>query len=152
MINELFPDLLKLDGIEAIIIYNTDNVIVDSWARPHYNIKIFKELGLNFQQIFRVSKKTKQPFQEVVLNLEKGKIYSRFNSEILLIIVSKFKVEPSLIRLIVNVGLAKFEESRKVKKLLKKKPLRGYNCLKPALLDDVEEEYLNKIDNKKSEK
>ncbi len=145
MIADLFKDLTLLDGIDAIVVFDKDNRILDSWAVSHFNTRVFNDLAMNYLQIFGIKTHTDYHFDEAVIAFEKGQVYGRQLPEFGLIVIAKFRVEISLIRLIVNVGIAEFGSSRKLKKILRKLSAGDTDFLADTYLDDVESEYLKKL-------
>jgi len=145
MIAEYLADLIEIDGIEAVVIFTKDNTIIDQWATPHFNTQVFNELCLNYQQIFAVGKNEDKSNLEVNISHEKGIIFVKQFSDFFLLVLAKSKVDTALIRIMANVGLSEVWNSRKGQKILKKYLGQERNYLDKEYLDDVEEEYLNKI-------
>lgn len=145
MIAELFKNLLKIEGVEAVAVFSNDNKLLDSWTRSHFNPQVFRDLGLNSLQICQAGKRSNLMLEEIVLKYEKGQLYCRSNPDFLLVVVTKVKVDITLIRLIVNVGLGEYRESRKLQKIVRKVTSGSTNILAKELIDDVEEEYLTKL-------
>lgn len=116
MITEYLNDLTKVDGIDGIAIYDKNNRVLDSWCVPHFNTKIFNDIGINYLQIFAAVYGAGKEAHEVGVAYEKGQIYARIFPNFFLVVISKVKVEISLIRLIVNVGVSDLIGSKKIQK------------------------------------
>ncbi len=154
MILDFFNDLKKINGIEGIVIFSKDNLIIDHWSNPQFNTKIYNDLSQSYLQIFAINEKVEYSFEEVVLTFDNGQVYARNFPEFLMLVITKLNLEIELIRLILNVNYDNLINSRKMKKELKKFPQNERSFLNKNFLDDVEETYLNKINlwEKKKEK
>ncbi len=145
MISYFFKDLLQIQGMEAIIVYSKNNIILDSWTISNFNQKILNDLGLFYQQIFTLCKMFSQPHQEIVLVYDKRKIYGKKYKDLLILIVAKSKVNIAMLRLIINVGFYELDHSKKFQKILKKIHTSEFNYFDKKYLDNVEQKFLNKL-------
>ena len=146
MIANLFKNLLKMNGIEAIVIYDQDNNILDNWFRSGFKQVVFNEMGLHFRQIFALQKDMDLPFPEIFVSYDKGQVFARYFKGLVLLIITKPKTDVALLRLIVDVGFGNLEKSKKIQKALKKIPTRNLKFLEGDYMDDVETRLLQKIE------
>ncbi len=147
MIADFFKDLTAIDGVEGIVVYGKDNSILDSWADSQFNTRIFEDLAINYLQIFLLRDNIGSDFREVVLNFEKSQVYVRDLTDFIIVVIAKNKVEISLLRIVINVGYSGLASSRKMKKIFKKLKLEIGGYLGREYLDDVEEEYLVRMNS-----
>ena len=152
MIFELFETLPKIEGMEAVIIYNKSNKIIDSWTLPSFSTQILEELGFNYHQVFEMLDLFPNPHDEIVLDFEKQQIYARFNEGFLILTVSKKLAAIPLIRLAITVGFEKNSVSKKSKKRFSLFGGKKTVYLKSNSIDSVEAKYLEKMKNGYSEK
>jgi predicted regulator of Ras-like GTPase activity (Roadblock/LC7/MglB family) len=145
MIKEFFKDLTQLDGVEGIALISKDNRMIDSWEAPNFDPKIFNEIGINYYQIFGVLEKSERDYHELVIQHEKGQIYTRQFQELFLLVIARMKVDTAFIRLSVNVVVPDLVHSKKLQKILKKMPREGRNYLTRNYLDETEQAYFKKI-------
>ncbi len=148
MISEFLNDMTKIEDLEAIALYRSDNALIDTWFMPNFDQNIFDLLSIHYFQIFSILSDGFRDFQEVVLSHSQGKIYVRAIPDLLLIVIGKSSVDISLVRLIINVKIADFLKSRKLQKFLKKASKKSINFLQKKYLDDREIYLLNNIKSK----
>ncbi|RMI02427.1 MAG: hypothetical protein D6681_10440 [Calditrichaeota bacterium] len=145
MIAEFFKDLTEIPGIEAVILFDNQNNVIDSWAVSKYNPTMFPDIGQTFLHTFGVMEHLNYDLNEIAMPHDRGILYARCHPKFYLVVISRLSVELSLIRLAVDVCLAEFLENRKVKKTLKKMSARKFFQIKTATLDDVERIMLENI-------
>lgn len=146
ILSTVFADLIKIHGIEAAILYDRSNQILDQWLNTEFNKKLYEDIGLQFRQIFSLEHNISHQFPEVVLAYEKGQIYAKLHEEQMLIVITKKLVEVSLLRLVINVGFFNFDHSKEIQKVCKKNRQLLINFLSEDYLDDVEISFLKKIE------
>lgn len=145
MIKEYLKDLTQVEGIDGIAIFDMDNKIIDSWTAPNFEDKIFNEIGINYYQIFAILESSERDFHELVIQYEKGQVYTRTLPDIFILVITKTKTDIALIRLIINVAAPEFLNSRKLQKILKKSSKPSRNFLVKNYLDSTEQAYHKKI-------
>ena len=138
MIKTYFTDVKDLKDVEAIIVFDNQHKVLDSWTIPKYNPTIFNEVGESFLHIFGLMEHLKYEMQEVVLPFDRGIIFAVSQPEFYMVVVAGLEVEASLIRLAVDVNMKDFLENKKAKKLLKKLSNKKFYQIKSITLDDVE--------------
>ncbi|MCK4893314.1 MAG: hypothetical protein KAT07_05075 [Calditrichia bacterium] len=146
MIDEYLKDLKQIPNVEAIALYGINNILLDSWTEPNFNIKVLEEMSLHYFQVFATLDLNVQNYQEIVITHEKGHFYTRIYPNVLLIVVVKSTVEISLIRLITNVKINELLHSRQLQKILKKSAIENKDFLNRKNLDESETEYLKKME------
>ncbi|MCK5453578.1 MAG: hypothetical protein KAJ16_04410 [Calditrichia bacterium] len=146
MIDEYLKDLKQIPNVEAIALYGINNILLDSWTEPNFNIKVLEEMSLHYFQVFATLDLNIQNYQEIVITHEKGHFYTRIYPNVLLIVVVKSTVEISLIRLITNVKINELLHSRQLQKILKKSAIENKDFLNRKNLDESETEYLKKME------
>lgn len=146
MIDEYLKDLKQIPNVEAIALYGINNILLDSWTEPNFNIKVLEEMSLHYFQVFATLDLNVQNYQEIVITHEKGHFYTRIYPNVLLIVVVKSAVEISLIRLITNVKINELLHSRQLQKILKKSAIENKDFLNRKNLDESETEYLKKME------
>ena len=146
MIEKYLKDLVQLKNVEAVAAYSLNNELVDFWSDPNFNNKVLKELSLHYFQVFATLDLSLKNFQEIVITHEKGHFYTRILPNLLLIVVVKFPIEISLLRLIVNVKISDLLNSKEFQKELKKSSKESKDFLNNKNLDDSEKEYMKKLE------
>ncbi|NIU00654.1 MAG: hypothetical protein GWN01_06860, partial [Nitrosopumilaceae archaeon] len=120
MINEFFNELVELADVEAVVLFDNEGKIIGSGNNPNYSATTFSELGEAFLHIFGVKEYLDYDIDELAVPFDKGIFYVRNHSKFFLVVIAKPDIELSLIRMMVNVCIKEFLDSRKVKKSLKK--------------------------------
>ncbi len=145
MVQQYFSDLTGIAGIEAVVIFDNQNNIVDSWALPKYNLTVFSELGETFMHVFGLIEHLDYDMEEIVMPFDRGLVYAKSQEKFSIVVIARLSVEVSLIRLALNVNLQEFHNIRKVRRLLKKLPDQKFYQIKSSTLDDVEKIMLENI-------
>lgn len=151
MILNYFEDLTSIDGTEAVLIIDKTNKLIEKWTIPHFNTKIFKDLGLQILQMMAVAQNQADGSDEITILHEKNLVYARDFGKLVLIVIAKLRVEMTLLRLITNVSWAESMETKKIEKQIKKFPTSCQELLREELLDDVESHYLEKMTAEREE-
>lgn len=138
MINEYFQELLDVPGVEIVALFDNQNRVMDSLWLSRFNPKIFHEIGRNFLQIFGMREKMNINVEEITIPFEHGVIYARSRPKYLVFVYGKSEANIPHLRMALNVCLSDFEESRKIKKMLKKLPEGKVINLHKGMMDDVE--------------
>ncbi len=145
IISEFLKDLTRIEGIQAIAIYRSDNSPLDIWTDSKFNKQILEQVSVHYFQIFSVLESSLRDFHETVITYGKGKIFSRVFPDSLLIIITHPNVEISLIRFIINVKMTELLNSRQFQKILKKVPKKKIQFLDNKYLDEQEIKYLKSV-------
>ncbi|HQU71008.1 MAG TPA: hypothetical protein PKV71_05280 [Calditrichia bacterium] len=138
MIEKFFKDLTEITGVEAVILYDNANSVLDSWAIPKYNPGIFTDVGETFLHAFGVLEHLNYDFGEIMIPFDRGLVYARSHSHFYLVIIARLSTPVPMLRLAVNVNLHDFLENRKVQKWMKKLSGKKFFQIKSVSLDDVE--------------
>jgi hypothetical protein len=144
-ISEFLKDLTRIEGIQAIAVYRSDNSPLDIWTDSKFNKQILEQVSIHYFQIFSVLESSLRDFQETVITYGKGKIFSKVFPDLLLVIITHANVEMSLIRFIINVKMPELLNSRQFQKILKKTPGKNIQFLNNEYLDEQEVKYLKNI-------
>ena len=145
MIEKYFQNLYEIDGIEAFVLIDDHNQIIDTWANSKYDASFFREIGKSYLQIFGIEEKLNFDADEIVVLFDRGLIFVRNHRKFFLIILANPYVDISYIRLAVNVSLYELEESRKSQKLFKKLPIEKPYSFNESELDEAERLMIEKI-------
>ncbi|MCK6620742.1 MAG: hypothetical protein HUU32_07310 [Calditrichaceae bacterium] len=145
MIAEFFKDVTEISGVDAIVLFNNQNGVIESWSGSKYNPGVFTEMGESLLHIFGLLEYLKYDMNELVVPFDKGLLYARTHPKFYMVVLAKLSVEVPLVRLAMNVCLKEFEEDRKVKKLLKKLSDNKFFQIKSITLDDTEKIMLENI-------
>lgn len=145
MIAEFFKDVTEISGVDAIVLFNNQNGVIESWSSSKYNPGVFTEMGESLLHIFGLLEYLKYDMNELVVPFDKGLLYARTHPKFYMVVLAKLSVEVPLVRLAMNVCLKEFEEDRKVKKLLKKLSDNKFFQIKSITLDDTEKIMLENI-------
>lgn len=145
MIVEFFKDVTEISGVDAIVLFNNQNKVIESWSGSKYNPGVFTEMGESLLHIFGLLEYLKYDMNELVVPFDKGLLYARTHPKFYMVVLAKLSVEVPLVRLAMNVCLKEFEEDRKVKKLLKKLSDNKFFQIKSITLDDTEKIMLENI-------
>ena len=114
MIQLYFKDLIDINGIESVGIFDNHNHIMDSWVPPSkQNIAVLSEIGETYLHVFGLLEYLKSDMFELVLPYDKGIIYARTRPRYFIIVMAKLSIDAALIRLALNVAIKEFEENRK---------------------------------------
>lgn len=145
MIEAHFKDLIEIPGVEALVLFDNHNHIIDSWTTSKYNPSIFNGLGETFLHVFGLLEYLNSEIDELAIPFERGMVVGRSFPKFYLIVISRLTVEIPLIRLAVNVCVREFLQHRKVKKRLKKMSDKKFYQIKSITLDDMEKIILENI-------
>ena len=145
MIEQYFKNLIEIAGIEAVVIFDNQNNILDSWTLPKYNLTVFTELGETFLHVFGLIEHLRYEPTEIVVPFDRGLVFGKTEEKFYVIVIARVSVEVPLIRLAVNVETEDFKQARKVRKMLKKLPDQKFYQIKSITLDDVEKIMLENI-------
>lgn len=145
MIQQFFKNIVDIQGVEAVVLYDNQNSVIDSWAIPKYNPAIFTEVGETYLHAFGMTEYLKYEVNELTIPFERGLVYARSHPRFYLVIIAKTAVEVPLLRMAANVSLYDFVNDRKMKKKLKKLPEAKFFQIKSVTLDDVEKIMLENI-------
>lgn len=145
MIEQHFKDVTELKGIEAVVLFDNQNRILDSWASPKHNAAVLAEVGETFLHSFGLIEYLNYDMYELVLPHDKGIIYARTHQKFFIVVMARLSVDAALIRLALDVCLKEFQENRKIKKVLKKLSDKKFYQIKSITLDDVEKIMLENI-------
>ena len=145
MMRKFFADVSALEGVEAVVLFDNQNRVMDSWMTPRYNAGIFGEVGETFQHIFGLMEHLEAGVEELVVPFDRGQVYARGHARFVLVVIARLQVEVSLIRLATEVCLQRFLEDRKTQRQLKKLPEKKFYEIKSIRLDDVEKIMLETI-------
>lgn len=145
MVLPFFKDLTEIAGVEAVVLFDNQNNIIDSWTIPKYNPTVFSEIGETFLHVFGLIEYLSYDMGEIVIPFDRGLVYTRTQPEFYLIVIARLSVDVPLMRLAVNVALEDFRNNRKVRKMLKKLGGQKFYQIKSITLDDVEKIMLENI-------
>ncbi|MFZ0391607.1 MAG: hypothetical protein WAN36_14195 [Calditrichia bacterium] len=152
MLIEVFADLTRLEGIDGIVFFDQQNKVVENWTAPDRSQRTFDELGIHYLQLFEIADTQLKLGSEIVIEFDKGKLYSRKFEKFIIVVLARKKVEPALIRFIINVAVAEKSLSRKVQRGIKKLPDPADSWLKSDYFDDAELKLLQKMADSKKRK
>jgi len=138
MIREAFSDLIAINGIEAVVIYDNRNQIIDSWNTPKYNPAVFVETGETFQHIFGLLEHLRYDMDELVLPFDRGLVFVRSHARFYVTVIARLSVEIAHIRLAMNVAVHDVDTQKKWRRTLRKLPDQKYSNINSARLDEVE--------------
>lgn len=133
-----FRDLIRIPGLEAVLVFSNAKKILYQWTVPQFNLAILQELMESYVQIFGVGEKFGFSFPEMVIPYEKGIIYARVTEKWIVVVVAKLSVEVSLIRLIMDVRLPEILKDKQVQKQTKRTPVNRFEQINEFALDDTE--------------
>lgn len=145
MVQQYFKDVIEVDGVDAVVLFDNQNNIIGSSATTKYNPTVFSEMGESFLHIFGMLEYLKYGLNEIVVPFDKGLLYTRTHPRFYVIVLAKLSVEVPLIRLAMNVCLKEFVEDRKVKKIFKKLSDKKFYQIKSITLDEMEKIMLEKM-------
>ena len=145
MVQQFFRDLTEITGIEAVIIYDNQNNVMDSWSIPKYNPAIFSEVGHTYLHAFGLLEYLQYNFDELAIPFDRGLVFAKTHPRFYVVVLAKATVELSLIRLAVNVAMRDLVKDKKMKKKLKKLSPSKFYQIKSVTLDDVEKIMLENI-------
>ncbi|NOX37672.1 MAG: hypothetical protein GXO78_09065 [Calditrichaeota bacterium] len=145
MIETYFPELTRLPGVEAVVLFDNQKKVRDQWTIPQFNTTIIPELAESYIQIFGVSDRLKEATQEVVVPFERGILFARNLEKFVIVIVARLSVEISLLRLILEVRVPDFLEDRKIAKMGKRIPASKFDQINEFSLDEKEVNFIQQL-------
>ena len=145
MVLPFFKDLTEIAGVEAVVLFDNQNNIIDSWTIPKYNPTVFSEIGETFLHVFGLIEYLSYDMEEIVIPFDRGLVYTRTQPEFYLLVIARLSVDVPLVRLAVNVAMEAFRSNRKVRKMLKKLGGQKFYQIKSITLDNVEKIMLENI-------
>ncbi|MGH1363035.1 MAG: hypothetical protein ACRBF0_05720 [Calditrichia bacterium] len=138
MITDAFSELIAINGIEAVVVYDNRNQIIDSWNTPKYNPSVFVETGETFQHIFGLLEYLRYDMDELVLPFDRGLVFVRSHSRLYVTVIARLSVEIAHIRMAMNVAIHDIDNGKKWRRTLRKLPEQKFTNINSARLDEVE--------------
>ena len=104
MINHFFSDLTGIGGVEAVVLFDNKNQVIDSWAEPKYNPAIFTEFGETFLHILGLIEYLKYEISDIAVPFDRGLVFAYTHPRFYLVVLGSLKSDISHIRLTANVA------------------------------------------------
>lgn len=146
MIEKFFRELTRLEGIEAIIVYNNQNRIIDSWQASADRLGILTDVGETFLHVFGLLEYLHRPdLGEFCVAHADGVMIARSHPRFYLVIMGGPTLQPALVHLALEVCVGELASNRKARKILKKLPEHKFYQIKTITLDDIEKRMLENI-------
>lgn len=145
MLKSLFAEVLEVPGVEAAVLYDNENQVLDSYLTDKLKQPIFGDIGETFLHILGLFEYLEYDFEEIVMPFGKGTVFVRSGDRYYLAIVARPTVDIAYLRLAVEVCRRDFENDRKARKKMKKWAGSKLQQIRTEALDDVEKIMLETI-------